>query len=372
MPQISDAARFDNSNIDPTVGKPYIAERISVPGAVVNPDIDATTGKTTVMPQISDPARFDNSNIDPTVGKPYIAGRISVPEAIVNPDIDPTIDKTNVNIQELRRENKIRPIATRETQPEEEQIVSQSIQDEPGRDAKKKISARFDNVLAERESSLSPADQQKNISGKIAASIPESAVIADKVKTEFRSKTVLGEKKLDGDSLNSPVSSSIGSMKTGTSDGISASQIINRVAAEISENLASEGGRVKITLAPPSLGTLEMDVVVQNNTVKVTIIADNKDVQQLLSGHIDSLKGSLQNQGLTIERCDVMMQDRQDQNAQNFKHQAFNHDPSDGPRHGSRESYPKDSLGKNVLGIETPVTQVNEYARYSGSISLFV
>ena len=95
-PQISDPARFDNSNIDPTVGKPYIAGRISIPGAVVNPDIDATTGKTNVTPQISDAARFDNSNIDPTVGKPYIAERISIPGAVVNPDIDATTGKTTV------------------------------------------------------------------------------------------------------------------------------------------------------------------------------------------------------------------------------------------------------------------------------------
>ena len=264
-------------------------------------------------------------------------------------------------------ENKSSLNISYKAQIEEEYLNAQSEQDQAGQDGKKKISVRSDNTLAEKQLSLSLNDAQKNIAGKIAESAPASAGVIDKIKSEFKGKTGSIEKNIESNSLNASTLSGIGSAKTEISDVLPA-QIINRVTAEFNEKLASEGGRVKITLAPPSLGNLELDVMVRNGTVKVMLIADNKDVQQMLSGNLESLKGSLQNQGLTIERCDVMMQDRHDQSSQNFKQQTFNQDHSNKPHDGSGESYQPD-----VLKAEQPINRpLHEGIRRLGNISLFV
>jgi flagellar hook-length control protein FliK len=114
-----------------------------------------------------------------------------------------------------------------------------------------------------------------------------------------------------------------GSNKSGIINNTSPADIVNQVAKEIKENFANDGGRIKITLNPPSLGSVEMDVSVRNNKVQVVLIADNKDVQQTLNNHIDQLKSSLQTQGLTIDRCDVLMQDKHDEFYRSFGNQLF-------------------------------------------------
>jgi flagellar hook-length control protein FliK len=106
-------------------------------------------------------------------------------------------------------------------------------------------------------------------------------------------------------------------------NNVSPTDIVSQVAKEIKESVTNEGGRIKITLNPPSLGSVEMDVSVRNNRVQVVLVADNKDVQQTLNNHIDQLKGSLQTQGLTIDRCDVLMQDKHDEFYRSFGNQLF-------------------------------------------------
>ena len=145
------------------------------------------------------------------------------------------------------------------------------------------------------------------------------------------------------------------------------SQIINRVASEFRENLSNEGGRIKIILAPPSLGTLEMDVAVYHSKVRVILTAENQDVQKMLSGNIDALKGALQNQGLNIDRCDVLTQDRKEQFAQNSGQEAFQRESD---RRGQNESN-EYRRGETTELLARKVTLLQSDARRSGKISLF-
>jgi flagellar hook-length control protein FliK len=150
------------------------------------------------------------------------------------------------------------------------------------------------------------------------------AEVSGKIKTEQKEKTIFSEKGKEEISLSS-VNAAVGSASASVEkiNDVSFDKIIGQITSEIKETAANDGGRVKITLDPPSLGKLEMDVTVRNSKVEVILVADNKDVQQALNTHIDKLKGGLQNQGLTIDRCDVFMQDKRDEYQQNFNRQAF-------------------------------------------------
>ena len=166
-----------------------------------------------------------------------------------------------------------------------------------------------------------------------------SSNIAEKLKNVSNGNNILGEKYSQDISSNSVSATNNGMAKVSSIDDISTGQIINRVVSGIKENVSADGGRIKITLSPPSLGTLEMDVTVRNNKVEVIIVADNKDVQQSLNSHIDRLKGSLLNQGLTIDRCDVLMQNNREGYPQNFSQQAFYRDGSEKSSNNSKEKY---------------------------------
>lgn len=244
--------------------------------------------------------------------------------------------------------------------------IVQNYQDQTGQDVKNKMSDKQEMLLTGKQENALINDAQKNMAGKVAAFPDEIVAMIDKIKTEAKGKTLTVEKNIESNALNASNVSGISTAKTAASE-ISPSQIISRVAAEFNENLANEGGRVKITLTPPTLGTLDMDVIVRNGTVKVMLIADNKDVQQMLSGNLDSLKGSLQSQGLTIERCDVMMQDRREQYSQGFNQQAFNQEQSAKHHYDEGEGYNQDTMTVTPLKIRP----MNQSTQSLGNISLF-
>ena len=233
-----------------------------------------------------------------------------------------------------------------------------------GEEFKKNMSGKPDSPNAEGQPSPTIMDAKINMAGKVTASPDEQVAMANKIKPELKGKTVYSEINIESRSLNTSSASGMSPAKT-TAGDVSTAQIIDRVAVEFRENLSNEGGRVKIMLTPPSLGTLEMDVIVRNGTVKVMLIADNKDVQQMLSGNLDTLKGSLQSQGLTIVRCDVMMQDRQ--YSQGFNQQAFNQEQSTKEHNVNGEPY-----NQNAQTVTPMISKAGNLSTWhSGNISIF-
>ena len=193
----------------------------------------------------------------------------------------------------------------------------------------------------------------KSASASMVALQTISSDMVEKLKNISKENNILGEKYNRDISSNSVSVTGSGMSKVSSIDDISTSQIIDRVVSGIKENVSADGGRIKITLSPPSLGTLEMDVSVRNNKVEIVIVADNKDVQQSLNTHLDRLKGSLLNQGLTIDRCDVLMQNNREDYPQNFSHQTFYHDGSEKSNNTSKEKY--NEILKPIMPIQPQI-----------------
>ena len=149
--------------------------------------------------------------------------------------------------------------------------------------------------------------------------------VVGKIREEQKGKIPAGENTNEQISLTgiNSTGSRAGVEKNNT---VSPDKIVDQIAREIKETAANDGGRVKMTLNPPSLGKLEMDVTVRNGKVEVVLVADNKDVQQTLNANIEKLKDSLSNQGLIIDRCDVSMSDKKEEYQQNFNRQAYYQD----------------------------------------------
>ena len=143
--------------------------------------------------------------------------------------------------------------------------------------------------------------------------------------------------------------------------------LMNQIAAG-----AKMSGRVRIALNPPSLGTLDMDVIVRNNKVHVMLQVENNDVRQILQSNLESLKSSLRSQGLVADTINVSVQDKSDganhgadyrsgQNETLFK--------EGGKREGSEEdqNVGQDSLNHDPSSLE----EENQGDRNDGRISLF-
>jgi flagellar hook-length control protein FliK len=132
-----------------------------------------------------------------------------------------------------------------------------------------------------------------------------------------------------------------------------------------SNMLMKGASRIVITLEPPNLGTLNMDVRVQHDMVRMVLIADNNEVKQVLHANLDQLKTALQGQGLNIDRFDVLVHDRSYEGNQGF--QPGGGALFDGGR-GGRSDTKGDGLPSQML--PSGGNEINE--PYLGIISLFV
>lgn len=115
-----------------------------------------------------------------------------------------------------------------------------------------------------------------------------------------------------------------------------------------------DGGRVRITLHPESLGRVDMDIVVRQDRVDLIMRVDNNQVHQLLSSRIEDLKATLQGQGWQVNGVDVMLQKENNlHDGNNFAgmfswRERMNRERSGdgmaGGRNGNRSARPMDGL----------------------------
>ena len=65
---------------------------------------------------------------------------------------------------------------------------------------------------------------------------------------------------------------------------------------------------VKLQLYPQELGSLKIELKVDGNSVKATIVAENQQVQQMLGSNSSELRQSLADQGFNLDKFEVMTQ----------------------------------------------------------------
>jgi flagellar hook-length control protein FliK len=82
---------------------------------------------------------------------------------------------------------------------------------------------------------------------------------------------------------------------------------MDRVVQEAASLIEKGAGKVQMTLHPPSLGAVNMEVVVQNNRLELVLTAQHADVQQLLQANSEQLKNALSNQGFQVDQLSVLL-----------------------------------------------------------------
>ena len=109
-------------------------------------------------------------------------------------------------------------------------------------------------------------------------------------------------------------------------------------------NLRSIHGRseIQIRLKPEFLGNVQMTVSTDKAQLVVRILTDQPVVKEVIESHLHQLKSELQNQGLTIDKFDIMVNPDADHqlNRDQFSQMFKNHHFQDGRRQ-SQEREPE-------------------------------
>jgi flagellar hook-length control protein FliK len=85
---------------------------------------------------------------------------------------------------------------------------------------------------------------------------------------------------------------------------VDASRFVGRVAKAI-QTASERGGSLNLRLSPPELGSLRLQLTVDNGVMSATLEADNSVARQVLLDHLPALRDRLAEQNIRIERFDV-------------------------------------------------------------------
>ncbi len=83
---------------------------------------------------------------------------------------------------------------------------------------------------------------------------------------------------------------------------------VARIARGLQTALAQRGGTLSLRLTPQDMGTVRIDLSVQNGVVSASLTAEHEAVRNLLGQDLGQLKSALESRGLTVGRLEVQTQ----------------------------------------------------------------
>ena len=98
---------------------------------------------------------------------------------------------------------------------------------------------------------------------------------------------------------------SAGLVRSATFDKFLIRQVSSKMAVTFKNNV----GKATLTLNPPELGRLKVEIIMDQALVKATIATENVLVRDALEANLPLLKEALQAQGLTVDDLNIMLGD---------------------------------------------------------------
>lgn len=83
--------------------------------------------------------------------------------------------------------------------------------------------------------------------------------------------------------------------------------LVDQVGKQISKSILRGDKILKLRLKPPELGVLRVEMDIQDNTLKLGVIAEKDSVKDLLMSNVFELRESLIEQGVKLERVDIQL-----------------------------------------------------------------
>ena len=162
--------------------------------------------------------------------------------------------------------------------------------------------------------SESTASASKAVAAAIAnqiAALPAAATTGNQAAEEGPATTKLSG---TGDALiqaagraNRGAGATGGSRRTGAAESmprIDGARFVGRVAKAV-QTAHERGGALQLRLSPPELGSLRLELNVQNGVMTAALETENPAARQVLLDHLPALRERLAEQNIRIERFDV-------------------------------------------------------------------
>jgi flagellar hook-length control protein FliK len=128
------------------------------------------------------------------------------------------------------------------------------------------------------------------------------------------------------------------------------STVMDQIVEKASLRSIHGRSEVRIRLKPEFLGNVQMNIATDKEQVVVRITTDQPVVKDIIESHLHHLKAELQNQGLTIDKFDVVVNPDADQhhNREPFSQMFKHHSSNDGRRQAQDQNPEKrDPKGGN-------------------------
>jgi len=124
-------------------------------------------------------------------------------------------------------------------------------------------------------------------------------------------------------------------------------KLVQRVSRSF-QHLGPDGGQIRMRLAPVELGSVRLDLRVQESRLRARMVTETEAASQVLREHLPQLRSSLESQGIRVESIEIETDTTGDLNSEFFQNESGQqHEQRSLPRH--RRPAP-----------QTPIDQLNQ------------
>jgi flagellar hook-length control protein FliK len=99
-----------------------------------------------------------------------------------------------------------------------------------------------------------------------------------------------------------------GSLAAGSRTSLLPAYVVRQVALGMERMTAQNLDHLSLSLKPPSLGEISMDLAVKDGAVKASLVAETVAAKKALEAGLDSLKQHLAGQGIKVQQIEISVQ----------------------------------------------------------------
>ena len=222
------------------------------------------------------------------------------------------------------------------------------------------------------------ASQETKISEEPGLRQEETAEDNDKgdlqTKDEGKGQDVLLKPAQQSDKNIQPVFTAISADKTASApiesirterQHVPASEIISQIVEKAGVVITHDKSEMVMELKPESLGRISLKVVTENGIVMAKLVAENKQVQQVLETNLQTLRESMERQGINVQSLSVSV--RQDGRPADQNRSQYGNSQNAAERRGISGTR---AIEGTIAGFADTATASNPYLREISTINL--
>jgi len=85
-----------------------------------------------------------------------------------------------------------------------------------------------------------------------------------------------------------------------------AAENMNRIVQIIRSNLGQRQSQITVQLDPPELGKMRVDLKLIDNNLQLSIATETDHARQMLSDRVETLRSSLEQNGISLSKCEII------------------------------------------------------------------